>query len=651
MSTAPIPSLLAVTLSMMTCNLESCPDDLDCWNSTTGDIRIGWGYRDFGVCLSSKSCFGESNLSDEDDIDFSLQLKPITIQRGDRLIFYAIEDDFLLDPVLVSYDAFQECRPIGVSLSNNISKNGIYIDSMSLLPGVNYIIHKRRDNDLYACDFGLKLKVFVKYNHCRRRANAEDELQCNGHGHCASSKDEIYNTCHCCHGYTGIFCEAVVIDCNDNPCQNGGFCQNKFYGNDKCICSEDYTGPFCETMVSLTTESALGTTTLVDLNVIGVNATSRFHTTTSLPNDLMDLHWVQIQLFIPSLICQLWQSNATVKDEVYRYAYTLVRDKLIPSAVRYCTVGGANFGISSLYDVISCLNDGTVLRLRLASSKSSSVSTSELLCIMLYYMRNTSLSLEIYNASHVVSDSFPLPVYSVDGSNCWNEDTIAALCNQTNNGTLDLATLAPSTTKHLLPIKPVWKSVEHPAKNILIASIPVCSLLLLLFIAMAICIYLYKRKYTKSYTFKESIRLAKLKDKSGENNVRTTDVKVPANRWWIAYSRASSAESPNNGIASEPRQSVNGCPILIQEGESDITEYKPTTSSRSRTATINSNDTDLNQMSADSDMTCPGTPSGSVDDTVKIINVKPVTGEDSVHIYDNLSFMEEENDIEDILSL
>lgn len=52
--------------------------------------------------------------------------------------------------------------------------------------------------------------------------------------------------CQCREGFTGVYCETNIDECNGNPCLNGGTCRDEV-GRFTCSCPPGWTGTKCET--------------------------------------------------------------------------------------------------------------------------------------------------------------------------------------------------------------------------------------------------------------------------------------------------------------------------------------------------------------------------------------------------------------------
>ena len=53
-------------------------------------------------------------------------------------------------------------------------------------------------------------------------------------------------TCDCIAGYTGGMCDVNINDCESDPCQNGGSCNDEVDGF-VCDCISVFTGDTCDT--------------------------------------------------------------------------------------------------------------------------------------------------------------------------------------------------------------------------------------------------------------------------------------------------------------------------------------------------------------------------------------------------------------------
>lgn len=53
-------------------------------------------------------------------------------------------------------------------------------------------------------------------------------------------------SCTCPQGFYGKNCEIIAMTCADDPCFNGGTCEEKFTGGYVCRCPPTFTGSNCE---------------------------------------------------------------------------------------------------------------------------------------------------------------------------------------------------------------------------------------------------------------------------------------------------------------------------------------------------------------------------------------------------------------------
>jgi len=56
--------------------------------------------------------------------------------------------------------------------------------------------------------------------------------------------------CLCPEGFEGQFCEIDIDDCDPDPCQNGGICED-YPGYYECTCPELTTGDNCEIVIKV----------------------------------------------------------------------------------------------------------------------------------------------------------------------------------------------------------------------------------------------------------------------------------------------------------------------------------------------------------------------------------------------------------------
>ena len=66
---------------------------------------------------------------------------------------------------------------------------------------------------------------------------------CSDFGDCEDVGDGVYQ-CNCISGYTGEECATDINECDPNPCQNSGVCENRI-AEYTCDCTDDYEGDNC----------------------------------------------------------------------------------------------------------------------------------------------------------------------------------------------------------------------------------------------------------------------------------------------------------------------------------------------------------------------------------------------------------------------
>ena len=68
-----------------------------------------------------------------------------------------------------------------------------------------------------------------------------DDPQCPSIGSCKGNGDCFNKSCCCYPGFTTEFCATEVIECDSNPCQNGGFCKDHVNGyNCSCVSGKGF---------------------------------------------------------------------------------------------------------------------------------------------------------------------------------------------------------------------------------------------------------------------------------------------------------------------------------------------------------------------------------------------------------------------------
>ena len=243
--------------------LESCQDNVPgslgrkCWHNQSETIKVGWGYRQ-PLCSTRESCFDVSNRS----TDFiEVQLKPIQAQPNDTLVFLTDVDAALYSDQFVphiipveasSSNAFTACNTSNAIPLANYSWGApgeMKVNASFLHLGTQYFI--ANVNSLHRCEFGLRLNVTVKENHCFDPLKPGAEM-CNGHGNCLTDFSKKAYECNCCEGYAGQYCQDEN-PCYIAPCKNNGIC-NIVKDTDgkttfRCKCAEGFLGFDCSRTV------------------------------------------------------------------------------------------------------------------------------------------------------------------------------------------------------------------------------------------------------------------------------------------------------------------------------------------------------------------------------------------------------------------
>eukprot|EP00795_Rhopilema_esculentum_P016722 gene16722-8175_t len=243
--------------------LESCQDNVPgslgrkCWHNQSETIKVGWGYKQ-PLCSTRESCFDVSNRS----TDFiEVQLKPIQVQPDDTLVFLTDVDAALYNDQFVphiipveasSSDAFTACNTSNAIPLANYSWGApgeMKVNASFLHLGTQYFI--ANVNSLHRCEFGLRLNVSVKENHCFDPLKPGAEM-CNGHGNCLTDFSKKAYECNCCEGYAGQYCQDED-PCYIAPCKNNGVC-NIVKDTDgkttfRCKCAEGFLGFDCSRTV------------------------------------------------------------------------------------------------------------------------------------------------------------------------------------------------------------------------------------------------------------------------------------------------------------------------------------------------------------------------------------------------------------------
>ena len=234
--------------------VRRCDDGSICWRNGSIQTSTSWGYGD-GICSTQHSCFGGQNDSSTNTFDrlIDVQLKPLQIQIGDSMNFTADEEMASSSDGFQVYRAFDEdssgfrtCNETDGKLISQEPQESVLVGPDILTPGLNYFYVNL--DTIFRCEFGLRLNVSVKGNHCYNSSSDGSEL-CSGRGQCHTNFSLPDYRCKCCDGFRGEYCEKLD-HCFPKPCKNGAECKNidGDPGNGEpyvCVCRPGYEGRDC----------------------------------------------------------------------------------------------------------------------------------------------------------------------------------------------------------------------------------------------------------------------------------------------------------------------------------------------------------------------------------------------------------------------
>jgi len=205
--------------------------DGKCWHKEGTQILVGWGLGEH-FCNSKQTCYNATKGQFNDHEFIPVQLKPIQMQGTDDLIFITDRDAKLYDyhfiPHILPMEASSEVAFISCNTTNampltkNSSISKLDVNETLLHIGTQYFIADM--NNLYRCDFGLRLNVTVKDNKCSDPQDPEVDRFCNGRGKCFTDFKRKSYECLCCDGYAGDFCQ-YEDPCIAKPCENNAECK------------------------------------------------------------------------------------------------------------------------------------------------------------------------------------------------------------------------------------------------------------------------------------------------------------------------------------------------------------------------------------------------------------------------------------------